>query len=162
MATTSLTTTQAVNDANVADARAALVSDISDAEEELETTTAALDGTLIISRGEDVTAAEADTATDEALTAATAEADEAAVVALALSIRDEGENATLDADGTFNDGGNGDDVDAGDDVALFTVTDGTAALNDEVVSVNEDDYLTTTSLVQQRQPHYLQHTSIIY
>ena len=57
---------------------------------------------------------------------------------MAVKFGDEGENATLDADGTFNDGGNGDDVDAGDDVALFTGPTHCSAV-DEVVSVNEDD-----------------------
>ena len=131
-----ITDSDAIVAAYISDERDVAALEIENATTTLTDATAALDGTLLISRGEDVTAATAAAVvTDDNLTAAQDIADDAATVATAIINIDE-DAATLDGEGSF-------DIDGGGAllaVDLFAVdADGVVSLDDAVITVNADD-----------------------
>jgi hypothetical protein len=131
-----ITDSDAIVAAYISDQRDVAALEIETATTTLTDATAALDGTLLISRGEDVTlATAAAVVTEENLTAAQDIADDAATVATAIINIDE-DAAILDGEGSFDIDGIGDLL----AVDLFAVDeDGVVSLDDEVVTVNADD-----------------------
>ena len=131
-----ITDSDAIVAAYISDERDVAALEIENATTILTDATAALDGTLLISRGEDVTlATAAAVVTDENLTAAQDIADDAATVATAIINIDE-DAAILNGAGSFDIDGEGDLL----AVDLFAVdADGVVSLDDAVITVNADD-----------------------
>jgi hypothetical protein len=131
-----ITDSDAIVAAYISDQRDVAALEIETATTTLTDATAALDGTLLISRGEDVTlATAAAVVTEENLTAAQDIADDAATVATAIINIDE-DAAILDGEGSFDIDGIGDLL----AVDLFAVdADGVVSLDDAVITVNADD-----------------------